>query len=45
MARVRLKGANEALKNGVKFYHELTVVTTKYMEEDVLRAMKVFYNK
>ena len=45
MARVGLKGANEALKNGVKFYHDLAVVATKYMAEDVLRAMKVFYNK
>ena len=45
MAREGLKGANEALKNGVKFYHELAAVATKYMEEDVLRAMKVFYNK
>ena len=45
MAREGLKGVNEALKNGVKFYHELAVEATKYMEEDVLRAMKVFYNK
>ena len=45
MARVGLKGANEALKNGVKSYHDLAVVATKYMEEDILRAMKVFYNK
>ena len=44
MAREGLKGANEALKNGVKFYHELAAVATKYMEENVLRAMKVFYN-
>ena len=45
MARVGLKGANEALKNGVKFYHELAVIATKYVEEYVLRVMKVFYNK
>ena len=45
MARGGLKGAEEALKNGVKFYHELAVVDTKYMEENVPRAMKIFYNK
>ena len=45
MTRVGLKGGNEALKNGVKLYHELGVVAAKYMEEDVFRAMKVFYNK
>ena len=45
MAREGLKGAKDALDNEVKFFHELASISTKYMEKDILRAMKVFYNK
>ena len=45
MAREGVLATRKIVKNDITFYHEIAYYATLKMKEDVLKAMKVFYNK
>ena len=45
MAKEGVMAAREIVNTDITFYHEIASYATLKMKEDVLKAMKVFYNK
>ena len=45
MAKEGVMAAREIVNTDITFYHEIASCATLKMKEDVLKAMKVFYNK
>ena len=45
MAKEGVMAAREIVNTDITFYHEIACYATLKMKEDVLKAMKVFYNK
>lgn len=45
MSKAGTKAAEELMKTDITYYHDIADAAMKAMEEDVLKAMKVFYNR